>query len=199
MFEWSKWCMALWWLRQNQTLWLSDTWLSRWIFKENFMVNVVRSNNNPIVPAALDLRAIKEQGLCPNLLKTDGDIAAVYWFLTGSNLSFRYGASHVNQRIENWRLHFKLSFSAWVIDYFKQIVHYGIFVPGNIVNIECIWFVYANFLQCKLDEVKNRMESSCNKIYKRMSSFWYSQSLILPTWIKRIITSGSSAQWNRHC
>ena len=65
-----------------------------------------RSNNNPTVPAALYLSAIKEQGLCPNLLNTDcgsenDDMAAVHCFLTGSNLSNRYGASHANQRIEN--------------------------------------------------------------------------------------------------
>ena len=64
----------------------------------------VRSNNNPIFPAALYLRVIKEQGLCPNLLKTDcgsenDDIVAVHYFLTGRNLSHRYGASHANQRI----------------------------------------------------------------------------------------------------
>ena len=113
-----------------------------------------------MVPAALYLSVIKEQGLCPNLLKTDcgsenGDIATVHWFLTGSNLSHRYGASHANQRIENWWSHFKRSFSAWVIDYFKQLVHDGIFVPGHILHMECIWFVYADFLQ---------MESSYNKI-----------------------------------
>ena len=106
-------------------------------FSRNILwLKVVRSNNNPIAPAAF----------CPNLLKTDygsenGDIAAVHFFLTESNLSHRYGASH--------------ALSAWVIDYFKQLVHDGIFVPGNIVHMECTWFVYADFLQRKLDEVKN--------------------------------------------
>ena len=71
------------------------------------------------------------------------------------NLSHRYGASNANQRLENWWSHFKRSFSAWVIDYFKQLVHDGIFVPGNVVHVECIWFVYADFLQRKLDEVRN--------------------------------------------
>ena len=52
----------------------------------------------------------------------NGDITAVHCFLTGSNLSQRYGASHANQRIENWWLHFQRSFSAWVKDYFKQFV-----------------------------------------------------------------------------
>ena len=94
------------------------------------------------------------------MLKTDcgsenGDIPEVHCFLTGSNLSHRYGAFHANQCIENWWLRFKLSFSAWVIDYFKQLVHDGIFVPVNTVPMECIWFMYADFLQRKLDEVKN--------------------------------------------
>ena len=102
----------------------------------------------------------KEQGLCLNLLKTDcgfenGDVAAIDCFLTRSNLSQRYGASHANQRIENWWSHFKWSFSAWVIDYFKQLVQDDIFVAGNVVHIEYTWYVYAVFLQHKLDEVKN--------------------------------------------
>ena len=83
------------------------------------------------------------------------DIAAVHCFLTGSNLSHRYGKLHSNQRMENWWSHFKRSFSAWVIDYFKQLVHNGIFVVGKVVHMECIWFVYADFLQRKLDEIKN--------------------------------------------
>ena len=109
---------------------------------------------------ALHLTAIKEHGLCPNLLNTDcgsenGGIAAVHCFLTWSYLSHRYGASHVNQRIENWWSHFKRSFSAWVKDYIKQLVPDGIFVPGNVVHMECIWFVYADFFQRNLDEFKN--------------------------------------------
>ena len=112
---------------------------------------VVRPNNNPIAQATFYLRAIKEQGLAPNLLKTDcgsenGDIAAVHCFLTGSNSSHKYGASQANEQIENWWSHFKRSFSTWVIDYFKQLVHDGIFIPGNVVHMEWIWFMYADFL-----------------------------------------------------
>ena len=46
-FEWSKWCMELWWLRQNQTIWLSDTWCSRWVFKEDFMVKNSQIKQQP--------------------------------------------------------------------------------------------------------------------------------------------------------
>ena len=118
------------------------------------------------------LSAIKEQGLCQNLLKTDcrsedGDIAAVHCFLTGSNLSHRYGASHANQHIENWWSHLKRLFSAWVIDYFKQLAHDGIFVSRNIIYMECIWFVYADFLQRKLDEVKDEWNLHTVRYRKR--------------------------------
>ena len=49
----------------------------------------------------LYLREIKEQGLCPDLLKTDcesenGDIAAVHYFLTGSLLFFLSECSFTN-------------------------------------------------------------------------------------------------------
>ena len=36
-----------------------------------------------------------------------------------------------------------------------KIVHEDISFHGNIFNIECIWFVYADFLQRKLVKVKN--------------------------------------------
>ena len=34
-------------------------------------LKLVKSNNSPIFPVAFYLRAIKKQGLCPSLLKTD--------------------------------------------------------------------------------------------------------------------------------
>ena len=68
----------------------------------------------------------------------NGDITAVHCFLTGSNLSQRYGASHANQPIGNWWLHFQQSFSAWFKDYFKQFVPDGIFVSYNVVHMKFI-------------------------------------------------------------
>ena len=69
-------------------------------------LTVVKSNNNPFVPAALYLRAVKEFGVCPILLKTDcgsenADTAGLQYYLTKNFSSHRYGASHSNQRIEN--------------------------------------------------------------------------------------------------
>ena len=101
------------------------------------------------------LSATKEQGFCPygdnENWSENGDITMLHCFLTTSNLSHRLGPWHANQCIENPWSHFKGSFSAWVIDCFKQLVHDGIFVPVNFVHMECIWFVYADFLERKLD------------------------------------------------
>ena len=119
----------------------------------------VKSNNNPVVPAALCLHAVKEHGICHILLKTDcgsenADMAGLQCYLTKNFSSHRYGASHSNQRIENWWSHFRRSFSGWAIDHFKELVHDGKFIPDNMFHMECIWFVYAQFTQTQLDEVK---------------------------------------------
>ena len=206
LFKWSKWCMAL-WLRQNQTIWLSVRGGVDGFSRKISRLKVVRSNSNPITPAALYWSAIKEQGLCPNLLKTDcgsenGDIVAVHCFLTGSNLSYRYGALHSNQRIENWWSHLKRWFSAWVIDYFKQLVHDGIYVPGNVAHMECICFAYANFLQCKLDKVKNewnlhtiRYTKGCQVSGIPNHLYYSMKPILLMYYNKGILKKSSNRSW----
>ena len=78
-------------------------------------------------------------------------MAGLQCYLTKNFSSHRYGASHSNQRIENWWSHFRRSFSGWAIDHFKELVHDGKFISDNM---KCIWFVYAQFIQTQLDEVK---------------------------------------------
>ena len=60
---------------------------------------VVKLNNNPVVPAALYLRAVKEHGVSPILFKTDcgfenADMAGLQCYLTKNFSSHRYAASH---------------------------------------------------------------------------------------------------------
>ena len=40
------------------------------------------------------------------------------------------------------------------MDHFKELVHDDKFIPDNMFCVECIWFVYAQFIQTQLDEVK---------------------------------------------
>ena len=63
-----------------------------------------------------------------------------------------YGTSTANQRIECWWSNCKKSFSAWVIEYFRHMCDDDILNIGNTIHLECIWFVYADFLQSQLDE-----------------------------------------------
>ena len=122
-------------------------------------LTVVKLNNNPVVPSNLYLCAVKEDGVCPILLKTDcgsenADMAGLQCYLTKNFSSHRYGVSHSNQRIENWWSYFRRSFSGWAMDHFKELVHDDKFIPDNMFCVECIWFVYAQFIQTQLDEVK---------------------------------------------
>ena len=77
-------------------------------------LEVVKSNNDPKVPAGLFLKSVKENSGCPLLLWSDcgtenGLAASMQCYfragdtdaLDGEN-AHRYGSSHANQRIENW-------------------------------------------------------------------------------------------------
>ena len=81
-------------------------------------------------------------------------MAGLQCYLMKNLSSHRYGVSHSNQRIANWWSHFLLSFSGTVTDHFKKFVREGKFIPDNMFQMECIWFVYAQFVQIQLDEVK---------------------------------------------
>ena len=59
---------------------------------------VVKSDNNPIIPAALYLREVKEHGVCPILLKTDCrsenvDMARLQYYSAKYFFSHKYGTS----------------------------------------------------------------------------------------------------------
>ena len=62
---------------------------SWWVFKESPVASCCKIKNNPVVPAALYLRAVEEHGVCPTLLKTDcgsenADMAGFQCYLTNT-------------------------------------------------------------------------------------------------------------------
>ena len=65
----------------------------------------------------------------------------------------RYGPSTGNQRVECWWSHLKKSRTTWWINFFKDLVDRGVFLPGNIYHNECIWFCFNELLQHDLDFV----------------------------------------------
>ena len=122
-------------------------------------LKVIRSNNNPVVPAKFYLDAISSIGACPRLLCTDcrtenGIMAGLQCFFLDDVDSHRYGSSHANQRIENWWSHFRTGYTNWLINFFKSMVHNGELQLEHSVHMECVWFVFASFLQQELDTVR---------------------------------------------
>eukprot|EP00794_Sanderia_malayensis_P013642 gene13642-15069_t len=122
-------------------------------------LRVTRTNNNPLVTAFFFIQKLRELKCCPQIVQTDcgtenGIIAGIQSFLWQDEGAHRYGFSPSNQRIENWWSHMKKSFSSWVIDFFKNLVLEGILIPGNHIHMECVWFVFSDFLQTELDNVK---------------------------------------------
>lgn len=104
-----------------------------------------------------------EVGGCPSLLRTDCGtenvvIAGTQCFLradcddelAGEN-SHRYGPSTGNQRIEAWWAQLRRSRLTWWINFFKDLVDRGIFLTGDVLHGECIWFCFAELIQHDLD------------------------------------------------
>eukprot|EP00794_Sanderia_malayensis_P001192 gene1192-563_t len=81
---------------------------------------------------------------CPELVQTDcgtenGILAAVQCTFRNDVTGHRYGSSPSNQRIENWWSHCKRGYSAWVIEYFKDLVASGKLILGSHFHMECAW------------------------------------------------------------
>lgn len=58
----------------------------------------------------------------------------------------RYGTSTGNQRIECWWSHLKKSRTTWWINFFKDLVDRGVFLPGYIyTTMNASGFVLMNF------------------------------------------------------
>ena len=123
-------------------------------------LKVCKSNNDPVIPAGFFLHAVEENGMRPMLVQTDcgtenGILAALQCSLAGEVAAHRYSSSHANHRVENWWSHSKRGYTAWVIDFFKALVAEGKLSLGNQLQMECVWFVFSDFLQLELEKVKH--------------------------------------------
>ena len=126
---------------------------------------MVKTNNNPKVPANLFLKCVQENNGCPLLLWSDcgtenGLAAAMQCYfrasgndaLAGEN-AHRYGSSHANQRIENWWSFFRRSRSNLWINYFKVLVQDGVLQTGNELHMVCAWFCFSQVIQNELNKI----------------------------------------------
>ena len=123
-------------------------------------LNVCRSNNFPEIPVSFYLNCAKEQGGSPEIVRTDngtenGIIAIMQCYFRDNVKVHSYGKSTANQRIEGWWSHFRRNRSTWWIIFFQDLIETQEFSPGSEVQIECLWFCFAELIQQDLDFVKN--------------------------------------------
>ena len=122
-------------------------------------LKVTRSNSHPKVAANYYINTLKELSTCPKLLQTDCGtenvlMAAIQSRLQSSIYAHRYSSSAANIRIENWWSHNKKGYTAWLINFFKDMVSKGEFVLGNCLHMELAWYTFSPLLQYELDQVK---------------------------------------------
>ena len=121
-------------------------------------LELVRSNNDPYIPAYFYLKNVEKFGFCPEKVRTDagnenGLMASIQCKFLASISAHQYGSSHFNQRIENYWSHCKRGFTAWIIDFFKDLVNIG-YLDGSHIHSEACWFAFSALLQAELDELK---------------------------------------------
>lgn len=142
-------------------------------------LDLVKSNNDPRIPATLFLEAVTNLGGCPMLVRSDcgtenGIIAAMQSVFRSSGddafaaeKSHIYGSSHSNQRIEGWWSFLRRNRTSWWIDHFKDMVESNLLQLGNDLHMECLWFCFSHLIQDDLDKVREHWNSH----YIRKSRF----------------------------
>ena len=122
-----------------------------------------------MVPASYFPETVSKWNLVPDILRTDcGNenclMAGIQCKLANNTNVYRYGPSISNQIIENFWSHFKRIYLSWAIDFFKDLVAIGSLILENILQVECLWFVFSALIQCELDRLTK--EWNAHKIRK---------------------------------
>ena len=122
-----------------------------------------------VPPASYFLKTVSKWNVVPDILRTDcGNekclMTGIECKLSNNTDARRYGSSIHNQRIENFCSHFKRVYLSWAIDLFKDLVATVSLILGNIIQMECLWFVFSPLIKCKLHRLTE--EWKAHKIRK---------------------------------
>ena len=123
-------------------------------------LRVTRTNNDPVIVARSYLSVVRENGGCPEKVRTDcgtenGLLAAAQCYFTADIESHIYRSSPHNQRIEAWWSFYRWSRATWWINFFKDLMEQSVFTPVNDLQMECLWFCFSSLIQCDLNSVKD--------------------------------------------
>ena len=102
------------------------------------------------------------------LVQTDcgtdnGILAVLQCFLSGETVAHSCSFAHANQHMQGWWSHSKRHFTAWAIDFLRNSLKLAL---GNHLLMECVWFVFSDFLQLDLDKVKHEWNSHFIRQYR---------------------------------
>lgn len=134
-------------------------------------LEVVKSNNDPSVPAKLYLDTVQSLKGCPKIVRSDCgtenvtlaamqcSLRALHTDEFAAEKAHRFGTSPANQRIEGWWSFLQRNRSSWWISFFKDMSESGVLNLGDTFHMECLWFCFMKVIQADLDKVKDHWNS----------------------------------------
>ena len=150
-----------------------------------FWLNIIRSNKDPKEVCKLLVNYLTVIKGVPRKLVADPGTMNV--FIAGSqrflrrnheddlagHLSFLFGNSIANQRIENQRIEafwsqFRRSCAHWWIQFFKGLVHNWVYKNTDFLQVECFKFAFFPVIQKELENIKYNWNS--HRIRKSLQS-----------------------------
>lgn len=124
------------------------------------------TNNNPKVVASFYMDAVNRLQRIPRCIRADrGSENAVLGGIQryfrrnfsdscSGSLSFIYGPSTRNQRIESWWSCFKKQRCGWWINFFKDLCDESSFDASIPYHVDCLRFCFLGIIQNDLDETR---------------------------------------------
>ena len=143
-------------------------------------LNIIRSNKDPKEVCNLFVNYLTVIKGVPRKLVADRGTENV--FIAGSqrflrrnheddlagHLSFLFGKSIANQRIEAFWSQFRRSCADWWIQFFKGPVHNGVYNNTDVLQVECFKFAFFPVIQKELENIKDNWNS--HRIRKSLQS-----------------------------
>ena len=93
-------------------------------------------------------------------------MAGIQCKLVNNTNAHRYGSSISNQRIEHSWSHFKRICLSWAIESFNDLFATGSLILGNILQMECLCFVFSPLIKCE----QARLTKEWNESKRRKSN-----------------------------
>lgn len=125
-------------------------------------LRVAPSNKNPAMIANYFLDAVTNVKGTARRIRADrgvenSTIAGVQRYFNRNSInpdvSFIFGKSVNNQRIEAWWSFFRKRFLQKWMNFFKDLIDEGLFDNSNIIEQECLRFCFYGLIQDELDDV----------------------------------------------